>query len=154
MARRILFVCMGNICRSPTAEAVFASLAQRAGLSSGFEIDSAGTHDYHVGNPPDSRAIAAAERRGHRMAHLRARQVSAGDFQRFDVLLAMDEQNLSRLQALAPREYRARAKLFLDIAPELGRAVPDPYYGDEADFERALDLIESAAERWLKEWTR
>lgn len=154
MTRRVLFVCMGNICRSPTAEAVFATLVQRAGLSSTFEIDSAGTHDYHIGRPPDSRAIVAAERRGHRMSHLRARQVSVADFQRFDMLLAMDEQNLARLHALAPAEHRDRARLFLDIAPDLGRAVPDPYYGDEADFEAALDLIESASQRWLKEWMR
>ena len=144
MANRVLFVCMGNICRSPTAEAVFREVARRAGEA--VEVDSAGTHAYHVGEPPDSRAIVAARRRGIEMEHLRARLVSREDFLRFDRLLAMDEQNLEHLRRLAPAGHRAELRLFLEYAPALGRKdVPDPYYGGETGFEQVLDLVEEAS---------
>lgn len=152
MAHRILFVCMGNICRSPTAEAVFTELARQEGGPVHFEIDSAGTHAYHVGEPPDSRAVQAARRRGLAMEHLRARVVTREDFLNFDLLLAMDEENLAHLQRLAPVGHRERARLFMDFAPELGRRdVPDPYYGGTTGFEQVLDLVEQAARGLLRE---
>jgi len=146
MTRRVLFVCLGNICRSPTAEAVFRELLRREAAGLAVEVDSAGTHGYHAGEPPDARAIAAAARRGIDMSDLRARMVEAADFERFDLVLAMDEQNLRRLHRLAPAGYRQRARLFLEYAPDLGRRdVPDPYYGGETGFEEVLDLVEAAS---------
>jgi len=145
-AVRVLFVCMGNICRSPTAEAVFREVVRQEGRGIDVHVDSAGTHAYHVGEPPDSRAIVAARRRGIGMDSLRARVVSREDFLRFDYLLAMDRQNLEHLQRLAPAGHRARLQLFLDYAPEAGLSeVPDPYYGGETGFERVLDLVEAAS---------
>jgi protein-tyrosine phosphatase len=130
MTRRVLFVCLGNICRSPTAEAVFRELLRREAAGLAVDVDSAGTHGYHAGEPPDARAIAAAARRGIDMSDLRARMLEAADFERFDLVLAMDQQNFRRLQRLAPAAYRNRLRLFLDYAPDLGRReVPDPYYG-------------------------
>jgi protein-tyrosine phosphatase len=142
---RILFVCMGNICRSPTAEAVVRDFARRtAGLA--IEVDSAGTHGYHVGDAPDERAIVAARRRGFELGALRARVVETADFERFDLVLAMDTPVLERLHALAPHAHRERLGLFLDFAPETGRRdVPDPYYGGAAGFEEVLDLVEEGA---------
>lgn len=141
---RLLFVCMGNICRSPTAEAVFADLLRREAPHAGIEIDSAGTHDYHLGAPPDARAIAAARRRGIDMSALRARQLVAEDFTRFDLLLAMDERN--RRDMLARAAPAERVRLLLDYAPGLGvREVPDPYYGEPGDFEYVLDIVQAAA---------
>ena len=155
MAHRILFVCMGNICRSPTAEAVFREVVRREGGRLDVVIDSAGTHAYHVGEPPDSRAIAAARRRGIPMDHLRARVVTREDFLRFDLLLAMDAENLDHLLRLAPAGHRERARLFLDYAPEAGlREVPDPYYGGETGFEQVLDLVEEAARGLLESLRR
>lgn len=152
MARRILFVCMGNICRSPTAEAVFAHVARAEGAASDFVIDSAGTHAYHVGEPPDGRAIEAARRRGIAMEHLRARVVTRNDFLNFDLLLAMDEENLAHLKRLAPAGHGQRARLLLDFAPEAGRQdVPDPYYGGATGFEQVLDLVEQAARGLLQQ---
>jgi protein-tyrosine phosphatase len=146
VTRRILFVCLGNICRSPTAEAVFRDLVSRASMPFEIEVDSAGTHAYHAGDPPDERAIAAARRRGIDMSRLRARKVLAEDFERFDLLLAMDEQNLRQLRELAPSSRRDRVRLLLDYAPQLERReVPDPYYGDATGFEEVLDLVEEAA---------
>ena len=144
---RVLFVCMGNICRSPTAEAVFAELVRREAPRAAIEVDSAGTHGYHVGEPPDVRAVAAARRRGIDMSALRARQLVAADYTRFDLLLAMDERNRRDMQARAPRGAVAeRVRLLLDYAPDLGvREVPDPYYGDARDFEYVLDLVGAAA---------
>jgi protein-tyrosine phosphatase len=148
---RVLFVCMGNICRSPTAEGVFRELVRRQALQSRIEVDSAGTHDYHVGDPPDPRAIAAARRRGIDLSALRARLLLPQDFTRFDLLLVMDERNRRDALALAPRggsgeSASARLRLLLDYAPELGlREVPDPYYGGPAGFEHMLDLVEAAA---------
>jgi protein-tyrosine phosphatase len=143
---RVLFICMGNICRSPTAEAVFREVVRLEGQGVDVLVDSAGTHAYHVGEPPDSRAIAAARRRGLRMEDLRARVVSRDDFLRFDYLLAMDRQNLEHLERLAPAGHSARVQLFLDYAPAAGLSeVPDPYYGGETGFEQVLDLIEAAS---------
>ena len=149
---RVLFVCMGNICRSPTAEGVFQRLlAQRApGLE--VEVDSAGTHGYHVGHPPDRRAIAAARDRGVSIQALRARQVTPDDFQVFDWVLAMDRGNLEALQQIAPANARARVRLMMDFAPLAHRReVPDPYYGSAAGFEEVLDLLEEASEGLLQE---
>ncbi|MEX1993591.1 MAG: low molecular weight protein-tyrosine-phosphatase [Steroidobacteraceae bacterium] len=146
MTRRVLFVCLGNICRSPTAEAVFRDLVQRQAARLAIEVDSAGTHAWHAGSAPDERAITAARRRGIDMSRLRARKVEAADFERFDLVLAMDEQNLQRLRQLAPATHRDRVRLFLDYAPQLERRdVPDPYYGDATGFEEVLDLVEEAA---------
>ncbi len=151
----MLFVCMGNICRSPTAEAVFTDLVRREGGPTHFDIDSAGTHAYHVGEPPDSRAVAAARRRGLVMDHLRARVVTREDFLHFDLVLAMDEENLAHLQRLAPAGYRKRARLLMEYAPDAGTtSVPDPYYGGEAGFEQVLDLLELAARGLLQELRR
>jgi protein-tyrosine phosphatase len=137
---------MGNICRSPTAEAVLRDIAGREAAGLALSIDSAGTHDYHVGAPPDLRTQAAARRRGLDMAHLRARQLEASDFERFDYVLVMDERNLADARAIAPRTYRARLQLFLEFAPELERReVPDPYYGAAPGFEEVLDLAEVAS---------
>lgn len=146
MTRRVLFVCLGNICRSPTAQAVFRELLRREAAGLAVEVDSAGTHGYHAGEPPDARAVAAAARRGIDMSDLRARMLVGADFERFDLVLAMDEQNLRRLHRLAPPEYRQRVRLFLEFAPDLGRRdVPDPYYGGETGFEEVLDLVEAAS---------
>jgi len=142
----ILFVCTGNICRSPTAEGVFRVVAARAGLIERLHIDSAGTHDFHCGAPPDPRATLAARNRGYDIAPLRARQVEAVDFARFERIYAMDRLNLEALNVLRPRNYRGDLALFLDLAPELGaREVPDPYYGPPQAFERVLDLVEQAS---------
>jgi protein-tyrosine phosphatase len=143
---RVLFVCMGNICRSPTAEAVVRDFARREAEALALELDSAGTHGFHAGDPPDERAIEAARRRGIDMSGLRARKVEALDFERFDLVLAMDEVVYSRLESLAPHGLAGRLRLFLDYAPELGRRdVPDPYYGGPAGFEEVLDLVEAGA---------
>ncbi|HEX4883543.1 MAG TPA: low molecular weight protein-tyrosine-phosphatase [Casimicrobiaceae bacterium] len=147
----VLFVCMGNICRSPTAEAVFRERAARAGLDRYLDIDSAGTGSWHVGEPPDRRAIEHAARRGYDLTPLRARQVGPDDFQRFRWILAMDNQNLRELKALRPAHYEGHLGLMLDFAPSLGvREVPDPYYGGLEGFERVLDLLEHASERLLE----
>ena len=140
----VLFVCMGNICRSPTAEGVFRRLLEEAGVS--VDVDSAGTHAYHIGNPPDRRSQAAAAARGVDLSPLRARQVHASDYERFDLILAMDSDNLEILQGAAPAGCRASVRLFLEYAPDARVTdVPDPYYGGEAGFERVLDLVEEAS---------
>ncbi len=151
----VIFVCMGNICRSPTAEAVFRHFVENAGLSENILIDSAGTHDYHVGEPPDLRAREAAGQRGYDMGGLRGRQVEEEDFRRFDYVLAMDRANLAILQRLAPPDGNARVGLFLDYARHhAGREVPDPYYGGTEGFERVLDMVEDAAEGLLQQIRR
>ena len=143
---RVLFVCMGNICRSPTAEAVLREIARREAPGLALEVDSAGTHGYHTGSPPDERAMAAARRRGYDLSALRARVVEPGDFARFDFVIAMDEEIHERLQGMVPRTHAARVALFLEFAPALGRRdVPDPYYGGAAGFEDVLDLVEEGA---------
>lgn len=143
---RVLLVCMGNICRSPTAEGVLRAHVKRAGLADEVEIDSAGTHAYHVGEPPDPRSQKAAAKRGYELAHLRARRVAAADFLRFDLILAMDRDNLDMLHEACPPEERHRVKLMLEYARNAKHdEVPDPYYGGPDGFERVLDLIEDAA---------
>lgn len=145
----ILFVCLGNICRSPTAEAVFRARARKRGLAGRIRIDSAGTGDWHIGQPPDQRAQTTAIKRGYRLNDLRARQVSAKDFARFDYILAMDNANLADLRALDPGNSRAKVVRFLDIMEQGPDEVPDPYQGDTDSFARMLDLIEQACDRWL-----
>ena len=143
---RILFICMGNICRSPTAEGVARALAERQGMAHLHEFDSAGTHDYHLGEPPDRRTRATAQQRGYDLSKLRARQVAMDDFECFDLILAMDRANLDWLQARCPEPQRHKLRLFLEYAenhPE--EEVPDPYYGGEQGFEHVLDLVEDAA---------
>jgi protein-tyrosine phosphatase len=148
---RVLFVCMGNICRSPTAEAVFRAQVEKSGLEGHIFIDSAGTHDYHIGDPPDQRAQRAAELRGYDMSALRGRQVEVADFESFDYVLAMDHANLSILRALCPSAMHERLGLFLEYARlHVEREVPDPYYGGEAGFERVLDMVEDAASGLLE----
>jgi protein-tyrosine phosphatase len=148
---RILFVCLGNICRSPTAEGVFRVLAEREAPELEVWIDSAGTADYHVGSPPDARAQEAARRRGYDLSAQRARTVVAADFERFEYILAMDRQNLEVLTRRAPGHVRERVRLFLEFAPETDELdVPDPYYGGPNGFEQVLDLIESASRGLLK----
>lgn len=144
--KRVLFVCLGNICRSPTAEGVLRHLAAKEAPGLALDIDSAGTADYHIGAPPDPRSQHAALKRGIDISGLRARQVAADDFARFDLILAMDAENLRELRALQPRNSRAAVRLFLDYARDLGlRDVPDPYYRDAAAFEEVLDLTTAAS---------
>ncbi len=151
---RVLFVCLGNICRSPTAEAVFRHLLARARTELRIEVDSAGIGDWHIGEPPDERAQAAARRRGVDMSGIRARQIVHEDFALFDLILAMDRQNLAELKRRAPVQYRERVRLFLEFAPQLDtHDVPDPYYGGEAGFEEVLDLAEQAARGLLSHLT-
>jgi protein-tyrosine phosphatase len=144
MARAILFVCLGNICRSPLAEAAFRAEAERLGLD--LEIDSAGTGGWHSGEPPDARAIAAARRAGVDISHLRARKVTRADFGRFDHIVALDEENYADLAAIRPPGSRARLSLLLDHVPgREGQAVADPYYGDGSHFDATwADVAEAA----------
>lgn len=148
--RSILFVCMGNICRSPTAEGVFRHRVAAAGMSDAILIDSAGTHDYHVGNAPDGRSQQYAARRGYDLSMQRARQVSPGDFGKFDYVLAMDRDNLTRLEAACPPQYRHKLGLFMRYARHSpSEVVPDPYYGGGSGFDRVLDYIEDASDGLL-----
>jgi protein-tyrosine phosphatase len=143
---KVLFCCMGNICRSPTAHGVFEGMVKEAGLSDRIVIDSAGTHAYHVGEAPDRRSQETARRRGYDLSHQRARKVKADDFLEFDYVLAMDQDNYHNLHAICPSGYEERLSLFLDFAPELGqREVPDPYYGGGNGFEQVFDLVEAAS---------
>ena len=148
---KILFVCMGNICRSPTAEAVFRGKAAAAGLGARVAVDSAGTHGFHAGDPPDRRAQQAAARRGYDMSQLRGRAVAAADFEQYDLLLAMDDENLELLRARCPEAHADKVRLLLSFATQPGtrRDVPDPYYGNAQGFENVLDLIEDAADGLL-----
>ena len=152
MARAIavLVVCTGNICRSPTGEGVMRRLVGERGLAERVHVASAGTHDYHVGESPDPRAVKHAARRGYDLSTLRASQVSARDFHEYDYILAMDRGHLRILRSLAPRNARARLGLFLDASERWsGEDVPDPYYGGVEGFEQVLDMVEEAAGRWL-----
>lgn len=149
---RVLFVCLGNICRSPTAHAVFQQMVDGQGLGSSILVDSAGTGDWHIGRPPDPRASAAAQQRGVDMSALRARQFQPADFHNFDYILAMDEDNLRDILAQAPDSHSAQVGLFLDYASLFEeREVPDPYYGGDEGFEHVLNLIEDAARGLLEE---
>ena len=150
MTISVLFVCMGNICRSPSAQGVFERLVEQHKLADLIEIDSAGTHAYHIGERPDERASAAALQRGVDLSSQQARRVSPDDFDRFDYVLAMDRDNYEILAASCPLKLRSRLRLFLEFAPDLlTREVPDPYYGGPSGFERVLDLIEEASEGLL-----
>ncbi|MVW77043.1 low molecular weight protein-tyrosine-phosphatase [Pseudomonas xionganensis] len=148
---RVLFVCLGNICRSPTAEGVLRHKLREAGLAGYVEVDSAGTGDWHVGKAPDERTCQAAQRRGYDLSALRARQVVAADFQRFDLVLAMDQNNLRDLQQLQPGSAVAELDLFLRRYQLSLDEVPDPYYGGEEGFEQVLDLLEQACDALLIE---
>jgi len=141
---RVLFVCMGNICRSPTAQGVFEALVRNARLDHAIACDSAGTSHYHIGDNPDPRACRAAARRGIDIGHLRARRARAEDFAEFDLVLAMDRANYRNLAPLAGEGSADRLRLFLEFAPGHGENVPDPYYGGDGGFERVLDLCEAA----------
>ena len=147
MTINILFVCMGNICRSPTAEGVFTALVSEKKLHHHFKIDSAGTHAYHVGDAPDLRAQRAARERGIEIKHLRARKFTYQDFDDFDYILVMDDDNYHIVNQACPLEHKHKIGYFLDHAPDLKiREVPDPYYGGAHGFEQVLDMIEAASE--------
>ncbi|SET20241.1 protein tyrosine phosphatase [Nitrosomonas marina] len=144
---KVLFVCMGNICRSPTADAVFRHTVKKANLEHAFSVDSAGTHAYHVGNPPDRRAQGAAMRRGYQMNDLRARKVHPDDFAKFDYILAMDHENLSILQQRCPDRFSHKLELMMHYSKGVysNHEVPDPYFGGDQGFETVLDMIEEAS---------
>jgi len=148
---KVLFVCMGNICRSPAAQGMFERLVEQTGLMQHIEVDSAGTHAYHVGHAPDPRAQASALRRGIDISVQRARRVDVQDFERFDYILAMDQQNMAHLEPLCPPVHRHKLRLFLDFVPDLrDKDVPDPYYGGASGFETVLDLVEKGSEGLLR----
>jgi len=146
---RVLMVCLGNICRSPTAHAVFQQRVVAAGLQAAVFVDSAGTGDYHIGAAPDPRTQAAGAQRGYDLSALRARQICAADFENFDYLLAMDEQNLRDLERQCPSAHRHKLRLFMDFAGDHMRSVPDPYYAQAEVFQQVLDLVETAADGLL-----
>lgn len=150
----VVFVCLGNICRSPTAHGVFRELVERSGLAHRIEIDSAGTAAYHVGNSPDHRSAAAALQRGYDLSDLRARQAIVADFGHYDYILAMDVQNLENLRSICPTSYAGHLGLFLELADLDEREVPDPYYGGASGFDHVLDLVEAASEALLKRITQ
>jgi protein-tyrosine phosphatase len=147
---KVLFVCMGNICRSPTAEGVFRQLVERAGLADRITIDSAGTGEWHIGSPPDPRACKAAAKRGYDLTALRGRQVSRKDFSDFDYVIAMDDENVRALKRLSPREHVHKVKRFTDFCSTGACSVPDPYAGGPQGFELVLDLVEDAAQGFLR----
>lgn len=149
--KRILFVCTGNICRSSTAEGVLRRYIQDAGLGDVIETASAGTHGYHVGEPPDPRSIAHAQRRGFDLSAQRARKVRAEDFQTYDLILAMDRGHFAHLESLRPTDARAEVQMFLEYHPARTHTdVPDPYYGGAQGFEEVLDLVEQASKTLLQ----
>ena len=144
---KVLFVCMGNICRSPTAEGVFVHLLKQKNSLQQFEIDSAGTHAYHVGEPPDSRAQQTAKQRGIDLSFIRARKFANADFENFDFILAMDTDNFKILQHACPAEHKHKVQLFLDYAKDRPESdVPDPYYGGPEGFDNVFDLVTDASE--------
>lgn len=148
---RVLFVCLGNICRSPTAQGVFEAQVRQAGLAKQIKIDSAGTSDWHIGAAPDSRTVKAAKKRDYDLSSLRGRQALPEDFQHFDYILAMDADNLAELNKIKPRNYSGHLGLFLDFAKAFEESnVPDPYYGGSQGFDLVLDLIENAGEGLLE----
>ncbi|AFJ02254.1 Low molecular weight protein tyrosine phosphatase [Methylophaga frappieri] len=151
---KVLFVCMGNICRSPTAEGVFVHLLKQNNALDRFEVDSAGTHAYHVGEPADSRAQQTARQRGIDLSFIRARKFTASDFAHFDYILAMDSDNLAILQRACPEEYQHKVQLFLDYATQFDESdVPDPYYGGPQGFEHVFDLVTDAASGFYQKIT-
>jgi protein-tyrosine phosphatase len=142
---KVLMVCMGNICRSPTAEGVLRHKLREAGITASVVVESAGTHGYHVGEPPDGRAMQHAWQRGYDLSALRARQITESDFERFDLLLAMDWDNLAELKELCPTEHQGKLRRLTEYAQRFDSpVVPDPYYGSAAAFEQVLDLVEDA----------
>lgn len=149
--KKVLFVCLGNICRSPTAHGVFRAMVSEAGLSDLIEVDSAGTAAYHVGNPPDQRSATVASGRGYDLSDLRARQAVSSDFEYYDYIFAMDRENLSNLQAICPSEFDGHLGLFLELLPGGVKEVPDPYYGGANGFDQVLDLIEQASQVLLQQ---
>ncbi|WP_018416631.1 low molecular weight protein-tyrosine-phosphatase [Teredinibacter turnerae] len=152
---KVLFVCLGNICRSPTAEGVFRKKVLDAGLQERIEIDSAGTSGWHIGEPPDKRAIAAAKGRGYDLATLRGRQVVGDDFRVFDYILVMDRENLANSKAIAPSEFSGCLSLLLAFSSQSRYSeVPDPYYGGDQGFDTVLDLIEDSCDGLLKDIER
>ncbi|SEI39289.1 protein-tyrosine phosphatase [Allopseudospirillum japonicum] len=147
---KVLFVCLGNICRSPTADGIFRQLVANAGLQEVIQVDSAGTGDWHIGKAPDARTQAAAKKAGYDLSHLRARQVKPQDLQTFDYVLAMDEANLAHLRAWQQAQTYAHVDLFLSLVPETGyQAVPDPYYGGPQGFDQVVRLVEIGSQAWL-----
>lgn len=151
----ILFICMGNICRSPTAEGVFRQRLRDAGLEHAVRLDSAGTHGYHIGRAPDARASQAAARRGYDLSDLVGRQVCAQDFVEFDLILAMDQDNLANLRQVCPAGMEHKLRLFLSFSRLFpGLEVPDPYYGGQQGFDRVLNMVEDGAEGLLAEISR
>lgn len=148
---KVLFVCMGNICRSPTADAVFRHLVKAAGVDHMIHVDSAGTHAYHIGDPPDHRAQNTALQRGYKMHDLRARAVQPNDFEEFDYILAMDKENLSLLQQRSPQQHLSKIQLFMQYSTQasLDAEVPDPYFGGHQGFELVLDMVEEASQGLL-----
>lgn len=151
---KVLMICLGNICRSPTAEVVLRVLAERESPGLFSLIDSAGTADYHLGEQPDARSVAAAARRGYDLSALRARQLVRDDFENFDLILAMDRSNLAAMRALAPAAATDKLQLFLHYAPTAGLTeMPDPYYGQPSDFDRVIDLCELAAQGLIKRFS-
>ena len=147
---RVLFCCMGNICRSPTAQGVFAHLVRRRSLEWMIEVDSAGTHGYHIGSAPDPRALSAALKRGIDISDQRARMLTSADFAEFDYVLVMDRENMAIAEEICSPTHAEKLQLLLSYAPHLGiEEVPDPYYGGAAGFERVLDMIEAASEGLL-----
>jgi protein-tyrosine phosphatase len=146
----VLFVCMGNICRSPTAEGVFRKVVEDAGLVESIHIDSAGTHAFHTGEPPDRRAQAAASLRGYTLSDLRARRIEDQDFTEFEYIVAMDDDNLVNLQERATDDASSNLVLFLEFIESNESEVPDPYYGGATGFERVLDLVEEASQGLLE----
>ena len=141
----VLFVCLGNICRSPTAHAVFESMVESEGLTNRITVDSAGTGDWHLGHGPDERTAALAAERGYDLSELRARLVDEQDFNQFDYIIAMDNENLSNLRAMCPQDYDGQLSLLLDYSHQSDTSeVPDPYYGGENGFALVLDLVEEA----------
>ncbi len=148
----VLFVCTGNICRSPSAEAILRHKAAEAGVAGRLRIDSAGLGEWHLGHPPDPRAVDAVQARGYAMGEQTARLVEARDFAGFDYVIAMDEGHYAQLREIAPRGAKSRVRLFLEFAPHTGRnSVPDPYYGDTRGFDAMVDLIEAGTDGLLAE---
>ena len=148
---KVLFVCMGNICRSPTADAVFRHIVKEACVDHMIHVDSAGTHAYHIGNPPDHRAQNTALQRGYKMHDLRARAVQPNDFEEFDYILAMDKENLSLLQQRSPQQHINKIQLFMQYSTQVNPdvEVPDPYFGGNQGFELVLDMVEEDSQGLL-----
>mgnify|MGYP006075800989 CR=1 FL=1 len=151
----VLFVCLGNICRSPTAHGVFEKMVNEAGLQQSITVDSCGTGDWHIGHSPDERSASAALARGYDLSHLRSRQINSNDFNQYDYILVMDQQNLLDVQAMCPSDYSGKLELFLDYANNFSEAteVPDPYYGGLSGFDNVIDLVEDASTTLLSTLT-